>query len=436
MGKPKIAIVNVFFPPQSIGGATRVVADNARVLGEKYGDEFDLVFYTSDAGDMPEHELEVHSYNGRRVYRAGIIKRPHMDWHPSDKESGRLFARFLEHERPDLVHFHCIQRLTASIVSATRNAGIPYIVTVHDAWWIFDHQFLVDQHGKVHPMGRADPAADIPLPEGIDSEDSEDRRMKLEALLHGAARVVTVSQSFADLYRMNGFPQIEVIENGTKLTGWKPRTASRDGRVRLSHVGGMSAHKGFELLRSILRTERFERLSLTVVDHSKPFGHVERATWGSTPVTIIGKVPQESIADVYAETDVLVAPSIWPESFGLVTREAAAAGCWVVASDIGGIGEQVVEGKTGLKVKAGDRSSLLQALHTIDGDAERFLGRPAPTKVQSVEAQVGRLATVYAETISPTGKSSPSRPNAPKEALGAPPAQRGVARMARSLFGK
>lgn len=421
MTKPKLAIVNVFFPPQSIGGATRVVADNVQVLEDKYADEFDLVFYTSDEGATPAHELEVYTYNGHRVYRAGIVRRVNMDWHPFDPESGRLFEKFLEHEKPDLIHFHCIQRLTSSIVEAAAAYGIPYYITVHDAWWISDHQFLVDQYGTVHPYGHADPYSPLPLPDGVTAEESETRRQALAELMHGADELLTVSESFAELHRINGFPDIKVTMNGIQVEGWRERTESPDGRVRLGHIGGMAPHKGFTLLKAILQQERFDNLSLTVTDLSKPYGFEQHTTWGNTPVTVVGKYPQQFVPDLYARLDVLLAPSTWPESFGLVTREAAAAGCWVVASDIGGIGEQVVEDRTGYLVHPNDRTSLVSALRKIDADPERFRSRPEATPLRSVEAQVDELVLLYRDSLSQARERAEVRqaiPEAPRELRG------------------
>src|SRR3546814_304678 len=143
-GKRKVALVNVFFAPQAIGGATRVLMDNVDVLLEQYQDNYELVGFTSDHDFQPAHTVEPYIYKGMRVYRAGIIHRVHMDWHPQDDGLKKVFMRFLDFEKPDLIHFHCIQRLTASMIEAVRERGIPYVVTVHDAWWISDFQFLMD----------------------------------------------------------------------------------------------------------------------------------------------------------------------------------------------------------------------------------------------------------------------------------------------------
>jgi glycosyltransferase involved in cell wall biosynthesis len=64
----------------------------------------------------------------------------------------------------------------------------------------------------------------------------------------------------------------------------------------------------------------------------------------------------------YASQDVLIAPSIWPESFGLVTREALAAGLWVIASRAGALAEPIQDGKNGWVVEPGSPQELLTAL--------------------------------------------------------------------------
>ncbi len=50
-----------------------------------------------------------------------------MDWRPFNPAVGDLFGRFLDRFEPDLVHFHAVQRLTASSVEETRARGIPYL---------------------------------------------------------------------------------------------------------------------------------------------------------------------------------------------------------------------------------------------------------------------------------------------------------------------
>jgi glycosyltransferase involved in cell wall biosynthesis len=65
-----------------------------------------------------------------------------------------------------------------------------------------------------------------------------------------------------------------------------------------------------------------------------------------------------------------VAPSLWPEPFGLVALEAAAAGKPVVATAMGGLRDIVVDGETGLVVAGEDRGALATAMQRLVGDPE------------------------------------------------------------------
>ena len=69
----------------------------------------------------------------------------------------------------------------------------------------------------------------------------------------------------------------------------------------------------------------------------------------------------------YSDQDVLIAPSIWPESFGLVTREALSAGLWVIASDAGALAEPILntQEKKGSVIQPNNLSDLVQALKDL-----------------------------------------------------------------------
>jgi len=393
--KRKIALVNVFYPPQAIGGATRVVADNVEILKSHYGDEIELVVFTSDERCTTPYQLDIYQQDNITVYRSTILHRENMDWHPQDPNMYDLFERFLELEQPDLVHFHCVQRLTGSVVEATRDMGIPYVVTAHDAWWISDFQFLVDADGKLYPEGHPDRFAPRLLPNNVNFSQSIERIEYLSDLLLGAKEILTVSEAFAEIYRKNGLNQIRVNRNGISSNQpWAPKDTADNDRVICGHIGGMSAHKGFFLLKKAVEQIQPTQISMMLVDHSKDESYIEKTQWGNVPVTIIGRVPQDRIVDLYRQLDVLFAPSIWPESYGLVTREAAACGCWVVASNLGGIGEDVIEGVTGMIINP-DLTSICDVVEQIDENVEAFKLVIATQKIRTAHEQVSELMDTY-----------------------------------------
>ena len=71
------------------------------------------------------------------------------------------------------------------------------------------------------------------------------------------------------------------------------------------------------------------------------------------------------------QADVLCAPSLGGESFGMVLTEAFAAGTPVVASDIAGYRDVVRDGVDGVLVPRGDAQALAEALRDLYDEPER-----------------------------------------------------------------
>lgn len=393
--RKKVALVNVFFPPQSIGGATRVIADNFEVLQKDYQDQFELCVFTSDSEHKEAHQMSLYNYHGARVYRATILWREHMDWQPTDEKMGQLFKAFLQAEQPDIIHFHCIQRLGGGILETALDSKIPYLVTAHDAWWISDYQFLVDANNTVYPEGHPDPYAPYTPPSFTTLSESIERSLYLKDLLQQAGEVLTVSESFAEIYRKNGFPLIQVNKNGiSESIAWQAKDTHHTDKVVCGHVGGMAEHKGYFLLKKAITKLQPQNLELLIVDHSHDESYRHETHWGNIPVTFIGRLSQRRIVELYRQIDVLFAPSTWPESYGLVTREAAACGCWIVASSMGGIGEDVIEGKTGFVIEP-TLAALTDCLNHIDSQPKIYKTQAPAQTLRRVNEQVQELVAIY-----------------------------------------
>jgi glycosyltransferase involved in cell wall biosynthesis/tetratricopeptide (TPR) repeat protein len=396
VAKPKLRVLicNVFFSPQSIGGATRVVEDNVKQFSKNY-DDLEIGVFCSE-NDGASGELQFRTFDGIPIYRLGITAHDKMDWHPFDPENATSFDRVIDHFQPDLVHFHCIQRLTASLVENTLRRGIPYVVTLHDGWWISDNQFFVNENGFLKmptPDVLEDCAANrIPLP-------SIERRQRLSNLLKNANARLSVSLSFARIYENAGVDDIRVIENGVSDLAIIEKKVRGDGRLALGHIGGRASHKGAYLVESVLRQGNFENLHLTMIDATLPPGTTIETFWGTTPVTLSAPYRQTDIVELYSLLDVLLAPSTWPESFGLVTREALSLGLWVVASDQGAIGEGVIHDQNGYLIDTRTAGDIKRVLHAIDADHLRYQHSPQTEKkdLRPSSDQARELRSLYWE---------------------------------------
>lgn len=97
--------------------------------------------------------------------------------------------------------------------------------------------------------------------------------------------------------------------------------------LHIGFIGNSTPYKGLPLLISILES----------IGKSDSW---DLSVWGggvgkhpSLPVFYKGKFGPSTIADVYDAMDVLVVPSIWKETFSLVTLEALSYGVPVIVSD-------------------------------------------------------------------------------------------------------
>lgn len=97
--------------------------------------------------------------------------------------------------------------------------------------------------------------------------------------------------------------------------------------LHIGFIGNSTPYKGLPLLISMLKD----------IGMSESW---DLSVWGggvgkhpSLPIYYKGKFDSSTIADVYEAMDVLIVPSIWKETFSLVTLEALSYGVPVIVSD-------------------------------------------------------------------------------------------------------
>jgi phosphatidyl-myo-inositol alpha-mannosyltransferase len=156
-----------------------------------------------------------------------------------------------------------------------------------------------------------------------------------------------------------------------------------DHPLRIVFIGQAVDRKGlplllraFEALREHIPTE------LTVIGPSQE--ELAPLLMETTGVRVLGKVDDATKNAELQAADVLAAPSLGGESFGMVLTEAFASGTTVVASDIAGYRDVVTDGVDGLLVPAADAQALAEALRDLYHEPERRLGlaRAAAETVQ------------------------------------------------------
>lgn len=166
-----------------------------------------------------------------------------------------------------------------------------------------------------------------------------------------------------------------IVPNGVDLQAPSDRVPghgrrSRDGPLRIVFVGQAVERKGLPvLLRAFEALREQLPVQLTLVGATAP--EVAHMMLDDRGVIALGKVSDTERLACLRAADVLCAPSLRGESFGMVLTEAFAAGTPVVASDIPGYRDVVRAGTDGLLVAAGDALALAQALRGMAFDEER-----------------------------------------------------------------
>jgi glycosyltransferase involved in cell wall biosynthesis len=265
----------------------------------------------------------------------------------------RALLRLIREERPDLVHAHMpVSGLLARF--AARLCGVRTIAYTC-------HGFLFNQPG------------------------SRQRRLLALALEWLAGRItdiyLTVSTEEAvDARRLRIHRNPVAVGNGRDPSVFRPdpirRAAVRtelgvpEDRVVIIAVSRLVRHKGYpellEAMRSVPDAELWvvgERLDS---DHGEnldaAFAEAARPDALGARLRRLGY--RTDIAALLAASDIFVLPSHF-EGLPMSVIEAMLAGLPVVATDISGPREQVVEGETGLLVPPGTTRSLAAALSSL-----------------------------------------------------------------------
>ena len=215
-------------------------------------------------------------------------------------------------------------------------------------------------------------------------------------------RAIAVSNQAKRFSRTIFRGRTTVIPNGVDLSRFRPRARrapapAADRALRVLFVGRFGEpRKGFEVLvEAIERLHASGRAAELVVVGDGPRERWDRRVSG-LPVRFEGRLPDEALADRLAEADLLCAPSLGGESFGMVLVEAMASGCPVVASDIPGYAE-AARGAAVLAA-AGDAAALAEALWRTGSDhalrarlAERGRARAEALSWSRIAAHVLRI---------------------------------------------
>ena len=162
-----------------------------------------------------------------------------------------------------------------------------------------------------------------------------------------------------------------IVPNGVDLSAARPSAARPHEQLHILFIGRAEGRKGLPVLLRAFEALRGAGVDARLTVAGATELEVEPLLLDTEGVEIAGRVTEEEKWRLLGEADLLCAPSLGGESFGMVLTEAFASSTPVVASRIAGYRDVVRSRQDGLLVPPGDAVELGEALRDLALDPER-----------------------------------------------------------------
>jgi glycosyltransferase involved in cell wall biosynthesis len=276
--------------------------------------------------------------------------------------AGHAVDRALASFRPDVVHSHAVQGMSATVLTRVGRRGIPHVHTLHDYWLLCQRNTMVTADGVACTTTRCRSCRAI-------------SSVRNAALAHHPPDVLlAVSAAVARPHAAElawTRDRTRVLYNPVEAAGpRRPRAA--DAPPTFGFLGQVSAVKGIRTLVRAFAAAAIPDARLVVAGR----GTDVDAVTGVAGVDYRGWVDAAGKDALYDEVDAVVVPSEWQDPAPLVVNEARARGIAVIGARAGGIPELVAPASGPLLFAPGDAGELTERLRTFAADPARFAGPP------------------------------------------------------------
>jgi glycosyltransferase involved in cell wall biosynthesis len=380
----KILVVHNFH--RRGGGSDDAVVASSRLLRERGHDVQEFVV---DSSDIPL------GFRGRlQAFTSGIYSR----------SSVGLMRQALRDARPDVVHVHEVYPLLSPwVLPVCRESGTPVVMTCHDfrltcpvathyshgriCTDCLDHNELWCCFGNC----RGNLAESIAFA-------ARSASARLSKVVVSNVDVFVTATDFTRTWLVDHLglsPQL--IDTVPYAIALPDETAQPSTGRYVGFAGRFVPEKGIDV---VIEAARQAQVPLRLAGDASSMPDL--AVAGDIEFT--GLLDATALASFYAGARMVVVPSTWFETFGIVAGEAMAHGVPVVASRIGALNEVVDDGVTGLVFEPGDANDLAVKIRTLWDDPERCsaLGAGGRSKVQqrySADAHCHGLIGAYSKAI-------------------------------------
>jgi glycosyltransferase involved in cell wall biosynthesis len=405
----RVLLVSHGYPPTGVAGVERLTA---QLAGELSARGHEVSVFTRQLGASPP------GLALRREIRGGVRVDvmtgggSTFGLYPGKEAAMEIaFERLLVELSPDIVVCTHLLHHSPGYVEVAHRWGIPIVLELHDFFMQCPRAHLRRKSGELCEGPEGGRACAVHC---FGDQDEAELRWALRArafadALAAADDVFAPSQFVVDAFaglRGEGRP-IRIVENSVAPMGPVLRPEPLPGApLRLASIGVTVEHKGFGVVIDAIRQSRIPRTSYTIFGVALPplsFELYRMADHASgLQFRLASGYEPRFLPVMLAEVDIVVVPSIVPETYSIVTREAFANGIPVIASNNGALPAAIRPEENGWLFEPGDSAglaALLQELSADPGRVKRAAEGIRPDDWVTLEARTDRIEGLLQETI-------------------------------------
>ncbi|MEO3757135.1 glycosyltransferase family 4 protein [Mycobacterium sp. B14F4] len=368
----KVLMVSWEYPPVVVGGLGRHVHHLATALAEA-GHEVVVLSRRPTNTDPSTHPSTDEIAEGVRVVAAA------QDPHEFDFGSDMMAWT--------LAMGHAMVRAGLGIRGRRDRPWRPDVVHAHD--WLVAHPAITLAEYFDVPLVSTIHATEAGRHSGWVSGRISRQVHALESwLVHESDSLIACSRSMSDEITElfgPGLAETRVIRNGIDAARWPfAERRPRSGPAQLLYLGRLEYEKGIhDAIAALPRIRRTHPgTTLTVAGEGTQLDWlVEQARKHKVlkATSFVGHLDHDALVRMLHSADAAVLPSHY-EPFGIVALEAAATGIPLVVANVGGLGEAVINGHTGVSHPPRDVAALAAAVRSVLDDPQAAERRAAAAR--------------------------------------------------------
>lgn len=391
----KICMVNEFFRPYVTGGVDIFLDELSKFLVTK-GIEVKIVTSWMNKGRRHEKDnnIEIFRLTSFPINIKNLQQIPGVTFpfnffnYPLRSKLTDIFSDV------DIVHINNPYHLPFAPLQVAKKLNKPMLLDIHDYWPICFRKDLIHPNNK--PCSNNDPLSCYACL-SLTRKQFQMTAFLPTILLEFYARnsildmknktVITHSKFVSKKIREYSSMHSSVIPY--PFIGRLPKVKKKEigDIVNLTFMGRLQVQKGAHLLTKIAEKLKEKNIDyeLSVLGDGPLMHKIKKEIRKKKlNIKLFGFVTDKRIRDnTLAKSNILLAPSLWYEPFGIVILEAMAFGVPIIGSSLGGMGELIKENNAGLAVFP-TVENVVAAIEKLTADS-RLYGKLSKSGLQNIK---------------------------------------------------